>query len=147
MTLKSKCLCTYHQHLRFITYYLIHILQMCLFVMMFVYNLISIFRSLQKDYLSLPMLKEQLRCVSGAILPLICLFILQLLFGFYDPYHRQNNPGWPLNNFLALIRARWNMEKVHFLCYRGKHGFADLGLSLVGKALISVPQGISAEIG
>ncbi|OVA09199.1 UBA/THIF-type NAD/FAD binding fold [Macleaya cordata] len=65
----------------------------------------------------------------------------KLLFGFYDPCHLPNNPGWPLRNFLALICLRWNMEKVRFLCYREKHGFADLGLSLVGEALVSVPQG------
>ncbi|XP_026412711.1 ubiquitin-like modifier-activating enzyme atg7 isoform X2 [Papaver somniferum] len=71
----------------------------------------------------------------------------KLLFGFYDPCNLPNNPGWPLRNFLALICARWSMEKVCFLCYREKHGFADLGLSLVGEALISVPQGRAAEIG
>ncbi|XP_008791400.1 ubiquitin-like modifier-activating enzyme atg7 [Phoenix dactylifera] len=64
----------------------------------------------------------------------------KLLFGFYDPCHLPNNPGWPLRNFLAFISSRWNIEKVHFLCYREKHGLADLGLSLVGEALVSPPQ-------
>ncbi|XP_077252200.1 thiF family protein [Tasmannia lanceolata] len=66
----------------------------------------------------------------------------KLLFGFYDPCHLPSNPGWPLRNFLALICSRWKMKKVHFLCYREKHGVADLGLSLVGEALISVPEGL-----
>ncbi|OWM63484.1 hypothetical protein CDL15_Pgr026244 [Punica granatum] len=65
----------------------------------------------------------------------------QLLFGFYDPCHLPNNPGWPLRNLLALIAARWNINKVRFLCYRENRGFADLGLSLVGEALVSVPTG------
>ncbi|GAV57384.1 ThiF domain-containing protein [Cephalotus follicularis] len=65
----------------------------------------------------------------------------KLLFGFYDPCHLPNNPGWPLRNFLALICSRWNLKTVHFLCYRENRGFADLGLSLVGEALITVPQG------
>ncbi|XP_042478866.1 ubiquitin-like modifier-activating enzyme atg7 [Macadamia integrifolia] len=65
----------------------------------------------------------------------------QILFGFYDPCHLPNNPGWPLRNLLALICARWNLERVRFLCYREKQGFADLGSSLVGEALVSVPQG------
>ncbi|KAF5177870.1 Ubiquitin-like modifier-activating enzyme atg7 [Thalictrum thalictroides] len=65
----------------------------------------------------------------------------KFLFGFYDPCHLPNNPGWPLRNFLALICSRWNLEKVRFLCYREKHGLADLGFSLVGEALIPVPQG------
>lgn len=66
---------------------------------------------------------------------------LQLLFGFYDPCHLPNNPGWPLRNFLALIYSRWNLKSVNFLCYRENRGFADLTLSLVGKALIDDPKG------
>ncbi|XP_021639573.2 ubiquitin-like modifier-activating enzyme atg7 isoform X2 [Hevea brasiliensis] len=65
----------------------------------------------------------------------------KVLFGFYDPCHFPNNPGWPLRNFLALICSRWNLKTVHFLCYRENRGFADLGLSLVGEAVITVPQG------
>ncbi|XP_059664079.1 ubiquitin-like modifier-activating enzyme atg7 [Cornus florida] len=65
----------------------------------------------------------------------------KFLFGFYDPCHLPNNPGWPLRNFLAFISSRWGLEMVRFLCYRENRGFADLGLSLVGEASISVPQG------
>ena len=71
----------------------------------------------------------------------------QLIFAFYDPCHLPNNPGWPLRNFLALISARWNLKTVRFLCYRENHGFSDLSLSLVGEALITVPQGRAAEFG
>ncbi|KAJ4975702.1 hypothetical protein NE237_000808 [Protea cynaroides] len=65
----------------------------------------------------------------------------QILFGFYDPCNLPNNPGWPLRNILALTHARWNLKQVRFLCYREKQGFADMGSSLVGEALVSVPQG------
>ncbi|XP_022848052.1 ubiquitin-like modifier-activating enzyme atg7 isoform X2 [Olea europaea var. sylvestris] len=65
----------------------------------------------------------------------------KVLFGFYDPYHLPNNPGWPLQNFLLYIHVRWRLEKVPFLCHRENRGFADLGLSLVGEALISNSQG------
>ncbi|KAI8525686.1 hypothetical protein RHMOL_Rhmol13G0248700 [Rhododendron molle] len=65
----------------------------------------------------------------------------KFLFGFYDPCHLPTNPGWPLRNFLALIRSRWNLEKVCFFCYRENRGFADLSLSLIGEALLSVSQG------
>ncbi|KAJ9136048.1 hypothetical protein P3X46_033162 [Hevea brasiliensis] len=65
----------------------------------------------------------------------------KVLFGFYDPCHLPNNPGWPLRNFLALICSRWNLKTVHFLCYRENRGFADLGVSLVGEAVITIPQG------
>ncbi|KAL0542753.1 hypothetical protein IC582_017830 [Cucumis melo] len=66
----------------------------------------------------------------------------KLLFGFYDPCHLPSNPGWPLRNFLALIYSRWNLKSVNFLCYRENRGFADLTLSLVGKALIDDPKGL-----
>ncbi|GFY88970.1 ThiF family protein [Actinidia rufa] len=65
----------------------------------------------------------------------------KFLFGFYDPCHLPNNPGWPLRNLLALICSRWKLEKVYFFCYRENRGFADLSLSLIGEALISVSQG------
>lgn len=64
----------------------------------------------------------------------------KILFSFYDPCHLPNNPGWPLRNFLAFISSRWNLEKVRFFCYRENHGFTDLGLSLVGEALIPLTQ-------
>ncbi|CAN8245961.1 unnamed protein product [Cochlearia groenlandica] len=70
----------------------------------------------------------------------------KLLFGFYDPCHLLSNPGWPLRNYLALIRSRWNLEKVWFFCYRESRGFADLNLSLVGQALVTLSSpGESAE--
>ncbi|CAM8994838.1 unnamed protein product [Rhodiola kirilowii] len=64
----------------------------------------------------------------------------KLLYGFYDPCHLPNNPGWPLRNFLALICARWNQTNVKFFCYRESRGFADMELSLVGEAHISVTE-------
>ncbi|XP_039061352.1 ubiquitin-like modifier-activating enzyme atg7 [Hibiscus syriacus] len=70
----------------------------------------------------------------------------KLLFAFYDPCHLPNNPGWPLRNFLALISSRWNLKTVCFLCYRENRGFADLNLSLVGEALVSVQPGRVAQI-
>lgn len=87
-----------------------------------------------------------IRFWGSTSLELLCM-PLQLLFGFYDPCHLPNNPGWPLRNFLALICSRWDIKSVHFLCYRENRGFADMGLSLVGEALITVPQGRAAEIG
>ncbi|KAK1294119.1 Ubiquitin-like modifier-activating enzyme atg7 [Acorus calamus] len=64
----------------------------------------------------------------------------RLLFGFYDSCNGKY-PGWPLCNYLALICSRWKLEKVCFLCYReSNRGFPDLGRSLVGEALVSVPQ-------
>ncbi|KAM3398817.1 ubiquitin-like modifier-activating enzyme atg7 isoform X4 [Capsicum galapagoense] len=65
----------------------------------------------------------------------------KVLFGFYDPCHLPNNPGWPLRNYLAYICSRWGLGKIHFFCYRENRGFADLGLSLVGEAEISLSQG------
>uniref|UniRef100_A0A1J3GFV1 Ubiquitin-like modifier-activating enzyme ATG7 n=1 Tax=Noccaea caerulescens TaxID=107243 RepID=A0A1J3GFV1_NOCCA len=69
----------------------------------------------------------------------------KLLFGFYDPCHLPSNPGWPLRNYLALIRSRWNLERVCFFCYRESRGFADLNLSLVGQASVTLSSDGSAE--
>ncbi|KAK4487741.1 hypothetical protein RD792_005595 [Penstemon davidsonii] len=64
----------------------------------------------------------------------------KVLFGFYDPCHLPNNPGWPLRNLLSFIFKRFGNQKVQFLCYRENRGFADLELSLVGEAAISNSQ-------
>ncbi|WOK99354.1 hypothetical protein Cni_G08066 [Canna indica] len=64
----------------------------------------------------------------------------KLLFGFYDPCCRPDNPGWPLRNYLAFISLRCGIGKILFFCYREKHGFPDLCLSLVGEAVVSPPQ-------
>ncbi|KAK6124304.1 hypothetical protein DH2020_041961 [Rehmannia glutinosa] len=64
----------------------------------------------------------------------------KVLFGFYDPCHLPNNPGWPLRNFLWFIFRRWSLQKVQFFCYRENRGFAYLELSLVGEASISNSQ-------
>ncbi|KAL3617044.1 Autophagy protein 7 [Castilleja foliolosa] len=61
----------------------------------------------------------------------------KVLFGFYDPCHLPNNPGWPLRNYLWYIFRKWGLQKVAFFCYRENRGFADLELSLVGEASIS----------
>ncbi|KAG9159473.1 hypothetical protein Leryth_011021 [Lithospermum erythrorhizon] len=62
----------------------------------------------------------------------------KVLFGFYDPCNLPNNPGWPLRNYLALISSRWGLGKVHLLCYRESRGFADMTLSVIAEASISV---------
>ncbi|XP_020584577.1 ubiquitin-like modifier-activating enzyme atg7 [Phalaenopsis equestris] len=64
----------------------------------------------------------------------------KLLFGFYDPCNLPSYPGWPLRNFLAFICLRLRMEKIQFLCYRERRGLADMDLSLVGEALVLLPQ-------
>ncbi|XP_047974491.1 ubiquitin-like modifier-activating enzyme atg7 isoform X1 [Salvia hispanica] len=64
----------------------------------------------------------------------------KILFGFYDPCHLPNNPGWPLRNFLWYIFRRWCLPKVHFFCYRESRGLADLESSLVGEASVSNSQ-------
>ncbi|KAL3643503.1 Autophagy protein 7 [Castilleja foliolosa] len=64
----------------------------------------------------------------------------KVLFGFYDPWHLPNNPGWPLRNYLWYIYKKWGLQKVQFFCYRENRGFADLELSLVGEASISNSQ-------
>lgn len=67
--------------------------------------------------------------------------LVQVIFGFYDPCNRPSSPGWPLLNYLAYICKRLGLEKVQFFCYRESRGFADLGLSLIGEALLEVAEG------
>ncbi|XP_039120849.1 ubiquitin-like modifier-activating enzyme atg7 isoform X1 [Dioscorea cayenensis subsp. rotundata] len=64
----------------------------------------------------------------------------KLLFGFYDPCHLKTNPGWPLRNFLTFICLRWKLQKVRFFCYRERLGLANLEVSLIGDALISIQK-------
>ncbi|KAL8130334.1 hypothetical protein V2J09_019489 [Rumex salicifolius] len=64
----------------------------------------------------------------------------KLLFGFYDPSHYPIKSGWPLRNFLAFLYLRWNLNSIHFFCYRETRGFPDMGLSLIGVAEIPVQQ-------
>lgn len=66
----------------------------------------------------------------------------KVIFGFYDPCNRSSSPGWPLLNYLAYIYKRWGLEKIQFFCYRETRGFADLGLSLIGEALLEVAEGV-----
>lgn len=76
-----------------------------------------------------------------------CLHLVQVIFGFYDPCHLPSNPGWPLRNYLAYICITWGLEKIQFFCYRETRGFADLGFSLIGEALVAVGQGRVANFG
>lgn len=69
------------------------------------------------------------------------LHLVQVIFGFYDPCNRSSSPGWPLLNYLAYICKRLGLEKIQFFCYRESRGFADLGLSLIGEALLEVAEG------
>lgn len=75
------------------------------------------------------------------LLTFLNMFIVQLLFGFYDPCHLKTNPGWPLRNFLTFICLRWKLQKVRFFCYRERLGLANLEVSLIGDALISIQKG------
>lgn len=69
----------------------------------------------------------------------------KVIFGFYDPCHLPSNPGWPLRNYLAYICITWGLEKIQFFCYRETRGFADLGFSLIGEALVAVGQGWKSD--
>ncbi|KAJ3013358.1 Autophagy protein 7 [Thoreauomyces humboldtii] len=38
--------------------------------------------------------------------------------GFLDPSAEPSNPGWPLRNFLVLLKERFKVTKVRVICYR-----------------------------
>ncbi|XP_050876431.1 ubiquitin-like modifier-activating enzyme atg7 [Lathyrus oleraceus] len=62
----------------------------------------------------------------------------EILFGFYDPCHLPNNPGWPLRNLLALISARWNLKSVQFFCYRDARLRTCLCISILDNLYFSL---------
>ncbi|KAG5744971.1 hypothetical protein H9Q69_006754 [Fusarium xylarioides] len=41
--------------------------------------------------------------------------------GFVDPSTYPEGPGWPLRNFLVLIRQRFHLTKIKVICYRDIH--------------------------
>jgi hypothetical protein len=80
-------------------------------------------------------------------------FLLQLLFGFYDhgctkecsrgpKKVKVNFPGWALKNYLAFLSIRWKIDTVQFFCYREDRGKPDLKLSLIGEASFPSLDGI-----
>ncbi|KAJ3182712.1 Autophagy protein 7 [Geranomyces variabilis] len=38
--------------------------------------------------------------------------------GFVDPSSQPANPGWPLRNFLILLRVRWGVTAARVICFR-----------------------------
>ncbi|CAG8462812.1 27311_t:CDS:10 [Dentiscutata erythropus] len=40
------------------------------------------------------------------------------IVGFADPSSLPTNPGWPLRNFLVLLKRHWNVHKIKVICYR-----------------------------
>ncbi|KAJ3163130.1 Autophagy protein 7 [Geranomyces michiganensis] len=38
--------------------------------------------------------------------------------GFVDPSSQPSNPGWPLRNFLILLRERWGVTAARVICFR-----------------------------
>ena len=48
------------------------------------------------------------RSIHAVNLYIVCSVLsLQIVVGFCDPCTLENNPGWPLRNFLALIAKQW----------------------------------------
>ncbi|CCX31568.1 Similar to Ubiquitin-like modifier-activating enzyme atg-7; acc. no. Q871U2 [Pyronema omphalodes CBS 100304] len=43
------------------------------------------------------------------------------IVAFVDPSEYPDNPGWPLRNFLVLVRKRWGWMSVRIICYRDSH--------------------------
>ncbi|KAJ3214769.1 Autophagy protein 7 [Dinochytrium kinnereticum] len=43
------------------------------------------------------------------------------IIGFFDPSSLPSNPGWPLRNFLALMKDAFDVSRVQVVCFR-EHG-------------------------
>ncbi|OLL22982.1 Ubiquitin-like modifier-activating enzyme atg7, partial [Neolecta irregularis DAH-3] len=66
------------------------------------------------------------------------------MIGFVDPSKKESNPGWPLRNFLSLIRRRIDLQRIKVLCYR------DSPLSETSKSVIlhlSIEIGLADPLG
>lgn len=60
----------------------------------------------------------------------------KILFGFADPSTLEQNPGWPLRNYLMLISYYWSeLGEAELVCfrYKSKFGSHDINSSLVLK--------------
>ncbi|KAJ3078443.1 Autophagy protein 7 [Quaeritorhiza haematococci] len=57
----------------------------------------------------------------------------EIMVGFADPSALPQYPGWPLRNFLMLIKKRWNLNALKILCYREQKavGGRDMSNSVV----------------
>jgi hypothetical protein len=52
------------------------------------------------------------------------------MVGFADPCSLNNNPGWPLRNFLVFLATHWKMRKTKVVCYRESPGKEDISHSI-----------------
>ncbi|TPX68561.1 hypothetical protein SpCBS45565_g03085 [Spizellomyces sp. 'palustris'] len=55
----------------------------------------------------------------------------EIMVGFVDPSGLSSHPGWPLRNFLILLKKRWNIHTLRVLCYRESLGKGDTSASIV----------------
>ena len=55
------------------------------------------------------------------------------MVGFADPSGLSTHPGWPLRNFLALLKKWKGIESITVVCYRESisKGAADISHSIV----------------
>jgi len=51
--------------------------------------------------------------------------------GFADPSALAANPGWPLRNFLVLLRKHWKVTKAKVFCFRELAGKGDISKTIV----------------
>lgn len=59
------------------------------------------------------------------------IFYPKISVGFADPSLTPANPGWPLRNFLFLLKAKFNVSKISVVCLREAPGKQDVSSSIV----------------
>ncbi|KAJ1547707.1 Autophagy protein 7 [Nowakowskiella sp. JEL0078] len=55
----------------------------------------------------------------------------KITVGFADPSLAPDNPGWPLRNFLFLLKSKWNIGFIRVICLRESPGKKDISSSIV----------------
>ena len=53
------------------------------------------------------------------------------MVGFADPSSLLSNPGWPLRNFLLLLKVKFLVSKISVICYREVNGKHDISASII----------------
>jgi ubiquitin-like modifier-activating enzyme ATG7 len=65
---------------------------------------------------------------------------------FADPSNYGEAPGWMLRNLLALVRKRWNLNKVQIIRYRDVQSQRDQGRSIIMTLRSEAPEGQTSGV-
>ncbi|KAJ3023351.1 UNVERIFIED_CONTAM: Autophagy protein 7 [Siphonaria sp. JEL0065] len=66
---------------------------------------------------------------------------------YADPSNLPTNPGWPLRNFLILLKHRFKLGSVNIICYREGQAKRDMSISSVSLFLkVNLPGSLADDL-